>query len=385
MPIIPFIALFVSQLSELTTRREGAGLFSEYYHNGRTYKVYMPSGYQHGTALPLVVMLHGCAQNADDVAAVTRMNIYAEQQPCLVLYPDQSRKFNARKCWNWFLEQNQVRGRGEPAAIVDMVNQARQYYTVDPYRIYVAGISAGAALGVTLALTYPDIFAAIGVCSGVPYRAATNLSGAFGIMRRGVSATRNQSQHALDAMGSFKRTIPMILFHGNADRVVAPINARQLTSQWLRLNRLAGDGMFPSSAEPKLATVSASTAPGGLSYIKRSYEGPGGEEIVRTYMIDGMGHAWPGGLPGGSFSDPRGPDAGARMLTFFLEHPMPHAPTVIHTRPPQQPVAPPPAPPQPSPPARPPQPPPAPHRRVSILGQFRRILSHLASWLRRKQ
>lgn len=201
---------------ERNTKYAQSALRMEHYTSSssagsRPYFVYTPTSYQVGVAVPLLVMLHGCAQTAADFAAGTHMNQLAEQYGFIVVYPQQTPTYNSNLCWNWFTPSNQRRGRGEPASIAGIVQTIVQHtsqWTIDTNRIYVAGISAGAAMAVILGATYPDIFAAIGVHSGVEYQAATSLTRSIQIMQQGGPDPVLQGQRALDAMGRFSRRVP---------------------------------------------------------------------------------------------------------------------------------------------------------------------------------
>lgn len=273
--------------------------------------------------MPLFVMLHGCSQSADELAAVTAMNQYAERERFLVLYPEQPLRANARHCWNWFRPENQVRDRGEPAEIVGIVRYVQEHYTIDCRRIYAVGISAGAAMTVTLGATYPDVFAALGVCSGVAYKAATTFTSAVSAMRVGSAQTRvkMRGDAVYQAMGEHQRMVPLILFHGLADTTVVPINAQQLITQWTYTARLSADGIS-AAAEPMLAESSREQPADGRTYLRQTYEGADGETIIAAYFVEGMGHAWPGGRMKGAFSDPAGPDASRLIVDFCLNRPL---------------------------------------------------------------
>ena len=215
-------------------------MWQEYIYQDPTsshpYFVYTPTTYHVGTAVPLFVMLHGCTQTAADFAAGTRMNQLAEQYGFIVVYPQQTPTYNQSVCWNWFTPSNQRRGRGEPASIAGIVQtmvQQTSQWRIDTSRIYVAGISAGAAMAVILGATYPDIFAAIGVHSGVEYQAATSLTRSLKAMQQGGPDPALQGQRALDAMEGFSRRVPTIVFHGTDDPIISPINGDQIVQQWI--------------------------------------------------------------------------------------------------------------------------------------------------------
>ncbi|MGZ3618637.1 MAG: extracellular catalytic domain type 1 short-chain-length polyhydroxyalkanoate depolymerase, partial [Ktedonobacteraceae bacterium] len=201
--------------------------------------MYTPTTYHRGTEVPLLVMLHGCTQTAEDFATGTRMNQLADQYGFIVVYPQQTRKANQTLCWNWFRSAHQFRNRGEPAMIAHIVQTIRldsSQWTIDSNQIYVVGASAGAAMAVILGATYPNIFAAIGVHSGIEYQAITNIIGAFKVIRHGGPDPALQGQRAYEAMGIYKRVVPMIVFQGTRDKVVPPISGDQVVQQWMQTN-----------------------------------------------------------------------------------------------------------------------------------------------------
>ncbi len=313
------------------------GTWSEQHTSPYTYKLYVPGGYRPEQPVPLIMMLHGCTQTPDDFAAATEMNWYAERYTFIVAYPDQPRKANSHKCWNWFRESHQQRGKGEPGACIEILEHIRQTYAVDQERIYAAGMSAGAAMAVILGTVYPDVFAAIGVCAGVEYRAATSAVSALATMRRGSKRTRSWDRVAYTAMGPYRRVVPLILFHGTADKTIAPINAQRLLAQWAFTSRLATDGTMPLLMRPDRASRSAAALPGGYTYTEQLFEGADGETIIHAYLIEEMGHAWPGGSPMGSFTDPLGPPASRLIVEFFLAHPLGDTPRPGRVQPPVRP------------------------------------------------
>jgi poly(hydroxyalkanoate) depolymerase family esterase len=274
---------------------------------GRDYKLYIPGGYR-GQALPLVVMLHGCTQSPDDFAAGTRMNVVAEEQTCLVVYPAQSSDANPAKCWNWFRPTDQRRGQGEPSLIAGITLQVMRDYAVDPARVYIGGLSAGAAAAAVMGATYPDLYAAIGVHSGLAYESANDLSSALVAMRQGelAGAGASGSGDISAALGDGP-AVPTIVFHGDLDTTVHPRN---------------GDHVIARSMGTRSAhkAVHRGRVPGGHAYTRTVHTDAGGRAIFEHWDIHGAGHAWSGGSRAGSFTDPRGPDAAREMLRFFLEH-----------------------------------------------------------------
>ncbi len=273
----------------------------------RAYKLYIPSGYT-GQALPLLIMLHGCTQTSVDFAAGTRMNVFAERELFLVAYPEQANSANGSKCWNWFQSTDQNRGTGEPSIIAGMTQQIVSKYHIDASRVYVAGLSAGGAMATIMAATYPDLYAAVGVHSGLPYGSAQDLPSAFMAMRQGAP------QQVQRPSG----IIPMIMFHGDGDMTVAPVNADQVLDQWLQ----AADDTPGAARRPALdVKEEQGRAVGKHPYTRFIYQDASGRAIVEKWIVHEAGHAWSGGSPSGSFTDPKGPDASAEMVRFFSEHP----------------------------------------------------------------
>ena len=269
----------------------------------RHYKLFVPAAAAAGTPLPLVVLLHGCSQNPDDFAAGTGINTLAAQQGVLVLYPEQNQTGNANRCWNWFRPEDQLRGSGEPALLVAMVHDAMQHHAVDPARVYVAGLSAGGAMAAVLGQQYPDVFAAVGVHSGVVAGGAHDVMSAFSAMKSGAKEQR----HAPRPVSA----VPTIVFHGDADSTVHPRNGDQITKATVRHT--------PASALH--STASKGTTAAGRTYTRATHRSADGTVSTEQWTVHGSGHAWSGGKASGSYTDPQGPDASAEMLRFFLAHP----------------------------------------------------------------
>jgi poly(hydroxyalkanoate) depolymerase family esterase len=285
------------------------GLYSN-RTGSRTYKLYVPSGYC-GQALPLVTMLHGCTQSPDDFAAGTRMNALAEEHTCLVAYPAQAASANASKCWNWFNPDHQQRGRGEPSLIAGITRQVMRDYSVDPQRVYVAGLSAGAAAAVIMGITYPDLYAAIGAHSGLACGTASDLHSAFAVMRQGEAVAVLRSGGA-SGDGGYRRTVPTIVFHGDQDKTVHPRNGDQIIAQ-----------ARAATIVDLRTSVQHGRVPGGHAYSRTLHAEASGRTVLEQWVIHGAGHGWSGGSPAGSYTDPRGPEAAREMLRFFLDHPHP--------------------------------------------------------------
>lgn len=278
-----------------------AGRFTNHVGT-RDYKLYIPSDY-HGQALPLVVMLHGCTQNPDDFAAGTDMNRLAEEQQCCVLYPAQPMSANSSKCWNWFKAEDQQREGGEPAILAGMTRHIIESHGLDASRVYVAGLSAGAAMATTLAMTYPDLFAAVGVHSGLPHGVAKSLPDALGAMQGGTGPLGGGKAKG----AGWASDVPAIIFHGDRDTTVHPNNAERVAAQY-RTSRQAE------------ARVEQGKAANGHGYTCTAHHDAAGKSCLEQWRIHGAGHAWSGGSAKGSYTDPKGPDATKEMLRFFLQH-----------------------------------------------------------------
>lgn len=263
----------------------------------RHYRLFVPASYAGGPA-PLVLMLHGCTQSPEDFSAGTAMNQFAEEAGILVAYPAQIPHANQRKCWNWFHPSHQTRGRGELSIFAGIVDQIGERFAVDRRRIYVCGLSAGGAAAVNAATAYPDLFAAVGVHSGLAAGVAHDVPTALAAMRQG-------GRPAAGAGGS--KPVPTIIFHGDQDRTVNPVNANIVCDQARQGSTLR-------------KSVEIGTVPGGRDYTKSSFVDDRGRPMVEQWLVHGAGHAWSGGKPTGSFTDPLGPDASREMLRFFLLH-----------------------------------------------------------------
>ena len=283
--------------------------------------VHAPAGVQAHTAVALVCMLHGCTQDAASFAAATLMNEAADRHGFVAVYPQQELGDNPRRCWNWFVPEHQARGTGEPASIAAIVRElmgTASPWAIDPRRVFVAGLSAGGAMAAVMAATYPDVFAAVAVHSGLAYRCAANVASALTAMARGSEDPVAQGRAVHAAMGEHARPVPSIVVHGSADATVAPVNADRVLQQSMAANRLAAPEAFDLDiARP--TTTSRGQDDGGYAYTRSQWTDRRGVLMHELLKIDGLGHAWSGGAPGGSNTDPRGPDATEAIWRFFAQ------------------------------------------------------------------
>ena len=264
----------------------------------RRYKLYVPAR-SDDAPLPLVVMLHGCTQSPDDFAAGTRMNALADEMGFLVAYPEQSQSANMSKCWNWFNAGDQRRDGGEPSLIAAITREVMRDLPVAAGKVYVAGLSAGGAAAAIMGQRYPDLYAGVGVHSGLACGAARDMVSAFSAMRSGAAPADADDAHPA-------RVVPTIVFQGTADSTVNPANASHLTDQ-------AKAGL----SDPEITT---GRSDGGVAFTRKIFRDQAVARIaVEEWMLDGAGHAWSGGSAAGSYTDPRGPDASREMMRFFSQ------------------------------------------------------------------
>ncbi len=322
----------------------------------RPYFVYTPTRYQVGTSVALVVILHGCSQTPRGAAVATQWNDLAEEHNFIAVYPGQTlavspdavtgptdapaqptdyprgespgnpldpcwQDGNGDNCWNWFLPDHQRRGAGEPAILAGITKSViadTAQWTIDPARVYVAGMSAGGAMAVILGATYPDLYSAVAAHSALEYQAATSIPTAFAALAQGGPDPIGQGQQAFRAMGGHARLMPVLVVQGTDDLRVNPVNGDQVIQQWLQTNHLATDGGFTADfTTPTTDTRFDEATPGGHPYRVRTWTDSHGKTVHEYWTIDGMGHAWSGGYWLGSFADPRGPSATRAMYSFF--------------------------------------------------------------------
>ncbi|HEX2218824.1 MAG TPA: PHB depolymerase family esterase [Gemmatimonadales bacterium] len=271
----------------------------------RGYKLYIPASAGERPR-GLVVMLHGCKQDPDDFATGTRMNEVGELHGLAVAYPAQTRAYNASSCWNWFDRAHQERDLGEPAIVAGIAREIASEFGLDRQCVFVAGLSAGGAMAVVMGETYPDLYAAVGVHSGLAYGSANDVVSAFAAMRGEVGVGRAGAARS----GANFTAVRTIVFQGSADRTVHPSNSHRIVAA-----AKTGGASHTETQHGRAA--------GGRTYTRTIVTGPDGSPQLEHWRMDGAGHAWSGGNPDGSYTDPQGPDASLEMARFFLNAPTP--------------------------------------------------------------
>jgi poly(hydroxyalkanoate) depolymerase family esterase len=279
----------------------------------RSYDVYLPAGHRKATRVPLVMLLHGCTQTSEEFIAATRFAALADRHGFVIVAPRQTRGHQPGACWRWYESGHQARGAGEPAILAGITAEVLaepSRWRIDRSRVYAAGISAGGAMALILAVTYPEVFAAVGVHSAPAYRSAANGRTALGAMR---------GRGAVIEPLAGARMAPLILFQGTADRVVHARSGGLVAAQWLAYDTMRStDGRDPLRITRSRETEKRS-ADGRRYTVTRWYSARGRKQL-EYWRVDGLGHAWSGGLKDGSYSDPRGPRASSAMWQFFASH-----------------------------------------------------------------
>lgn len=288
----------------------------------RDYKLWVSTGYAKEKPSPLVLMLHGCMQKPEDLATASGMNELADEKNFLVVYPQQVATANPLSCWNWFDVKHQSRDEGEPSLIAAVIQDVRSTYNVDAKRVFVVGISAGGAMAVVMAANYPDVFAGLGVIAGEEFKAATTVEGGLASMKTGGPDPNQQGLLAYQAMQknlAGKKRMPLIAFHGTKDPYLNPLNTDQLIIQWAQTNDYLDDGKDNESVSVQSPVETKGAVPNGYSFTKGQYKDSTSRLLMEKWMVDGLGHAWPGSPNASQFADPKGPKASAEIWRFFSE------------------------------------------------------------------
>lgn len=286
----------------------------------RDYTVYVPQGHARWRSVPLLVLLHGCRQTADDIAQATRIAALADEVGCLVLLPRQNPRANTWGCWNWF-DRATVEGWGETAIVLAQVKSVRRKYRIDAKRVFVAGMSSGGALATVLGIRKPEIVAGVFVHSGLACGAASSPLAALAVLKTGADNDVTRIARAM-RLGAQPETlpVPLLVVHGGADDVVSPVNAAQLVRQYLALNgHPAADAGAPVHLPPPDRSDIATMPDAGT--VTTSEWRVGGRLVARHVLVDRLGHAWSGGDEKYPYNDARAPDASA-LLGAFVRHPM---------------------------------------------------------------
>ncbi|MBX3660660.1 MAG: PHB depolymerase family esterase [Ramlibacter sp.] len=318
--LLTFLALFSS-----LPAAAGQWTFDLYANiwGAREYQTWVPTGYRAGTALPMVLVLHGCLSEPNSMALVSRFNELADRENFIVVYPRQNVTANPSRCWNFMLPINQGRDIGEPSLLAGIVNRVKSRYSVDAARVYVTGISAGGAMTSTMAACYSDVFAAAAVHSGGMFKAGVGLVTAAQTLLLGSPYDPDvRGREAWQCAGSARRLMPMLVFHGTSDIVVNPVNGDQTVQQFVQTNDLGDDALDNDSARYLASSISRHTTPvpGGKSYTVATFRNAAGVVVAQKYTVEGMNHAWSGGPPLLPFSDEWGPDATGISWAFFSNY-----------------------------------------------------------------
>lgn len=288
----------------------------------RNFKLWVPATLETARARPLVMLLHGCTHNAEEMAEISCMNEVADTNRFLVVYPEQLRCANLLKCWNWFHPKHQMRDAGEPSILAAVVEQVCSIQNVDRDRVYIAGVSAGGAMASILAATYPDLFAAIAIFAGAEFKAASSMSEGITAMERGGPDPVQQGELAFAAMRNGlarkkRHRMPVIVFHGTADARVNPVNSDQAIAQWSKTNEcLAADD---SGGLALTETVLDGKVQDGYAYRRHIYLESDDRLLMEKWLVEGLGHAWSGSPKLSKYGDPKGPNASVEIWRFFCE------------------------------------------------------------------
>ncbi len=288
---------------------------------GRTYDVYVPAGRRRRNAVPMLLLLHGCGQTPAEFVDATRFTESADRNGFLLVVPHQQSRHHPQRCWRWYEAAHQRRGAGEPAVlagIVARVGAEEDRWRVDPRRVYVAGLSAGGAMALTLAATYPDVFAAAGVHSAPAHRSASGV-------RQALAAMAGRTPVPPPEPGA-PAIAPTIVVQGGADTVVRAVNGDRVVDQWLA-HRAAASRTAPSTTPGATAGVdpvgrsrTETGRVGGREFRVRRWYSTRGRRVLEHWRVDGLGHAWSGGRRDGSYSDPDGPRATTLIWSFLRLH-----------------------------------------------------------------
>jgi poly(3-hydroxybutyrate) depolymerase len=284
----------------------------------REYLVYVPRGHSRWRRVPLLVLIHGCRQTPEEIAAATRIAALADDLGCLVLLPRQNPRANAWGCWNWF-DWATARGWGESAIVAAQVRSVRRRYRIDRRRVFVAGMSSGGALAAVLGVRRPDLVAGAFVHSGLACGAASSPLAALGVLKHGADTdVVRTAQRASARADPGALPVPLAVVQGSADDVVAPVNGAQLVRQYLALNGHAVAGSGSGAELPAPDAAEAAATPAGRTVTTSEWR-VAGRLVARHVLVQGLGHAWSGGDGRYPYNDPQPPDATALLRAFVTD------------------------------------------------------------------
>lgn len=285
-------------------------------YGSRDYYLYTPKKFA-GQPLPLIVMLHGCAQSAPQFALESGMNWTAEKYGFAVLYPEQGYQDNIWRCWNWFKPENQTRNGGELGIVLGMMNEISKRIPIDKHHVYVAGISSGAAMAANMLACHSDIFAGAGIASGLEFQAATTEAEAHEVMSSGSTHDIRQSAAAaVKCTGPGAKVSAVLAIYGTEDTTVNPVNSTRIIQQFTAMNDILDDGQLNQTQTDRVIVARDDQVPNGYKYRTEFYGGNGAIHLGKV-TVSGMGHAWSGATTPAQFADTRGPSA-AEMIWLFL-------------------------------------------------------------------
>jgi poly(hydroxyalkanoate) depolymerase family esterase len=285
------------------------------------YQVHLPPQFDGRTQLPVIMALHGCGMTGygwNSMKATTQLNSLADREGFIVIYPTQRMFQSVFNCWNSADPRNQHRGSGEPALLAGVARQVVETYNADPAQVHVAGASSGAGAVVILAVTYPDVFATVTSVAGGEY-------GLNQVDPDDPDATppTYTARQAWAQMGDRARQVPLLVIQGEEDEVVPPLVATRLVEHWTAVADLVDDGLLDNSLELVEETVRVPSEQGRHTYTHTKLTTPDGTSLVELYLVQDMGHVWPGPAGNGTYTDHAGPDASALTWEFAMRHPKP--------------------------------------------------------------
>ena len=260
------------------------------------------------SGMPLVIMLHGCTQNATAFAEGTKMNQLAEQEGFVVLYPQQSISYNLGKCWRWY-DLDESQGMAEAHSIMKIIQSAIMMHDLDPSKVFVAGMSAGAGLASILAASYPEEVRAVALHSGPMLAKANSMKSGVSLLKHGFNGSDEELMSCLERFTLKKsHTVPAILIQGMNDDVVHSDNATALIKQFLYLNNLALDSK---------ASTSKHLVGTEQEYTQIEYKDNNKSTVVEVLKVKNLPHAWSGGDKKHPFNSDKGPQASQAIWDFF--------------------------------------------------------------------